>query len=62
MKLIIVLGIILLALAGCQDKVEKYVIKGELEGAPENDWIFLTDIDQDIYYDSVQLKKNLWLG
>lgn len=57
MKLIIVLGIILLALAGCQDKVEKYVIKGELEGAPENDWVFLTDIDQDIYYDSVQLKK-----
>lgn len=57
MKLIIVLEIILLALAGCQNKLEGYVIKGIFENAPEDSWIFLTDVDQEIFYDSVQLKK-----
>lgn len=56
MKWIIILYV-LLALSSCQNKPEGYVIKGELKGAPENEWVFLTDVDQESFYDSVQLKK-----
>ena len=56
MKWIIILYV-LLVLSSCQNKPEGYVIKGELKGAPENEWVFLTDVDQDVFYDSVQLKK-----
>lgn len=56
MKWIIILYV-LLVLSSCQNKLEGYVIKGELKGAPENEWVFLTDVDQDVFYDSVQLKK-----
>ena len=56
MKLIIIFCF-LLSLGGCQGKPEGYVIKGELVGAPENEWVFLTNLGQSVYYDSVQLKK-----
>ena len=56
MKWIIILYV-LLVLSSCRNKLEGYVIKGELKGAPENEWVFLTDVDQDVFYDSVQLKK-----
>lgn len=55
MKLIIVFCFFLF-LGACQNKPEGYVIKGEFEGAPENEWVFLTDLGQNVYYDSVQLK------
>ena len=46
--------IVLQLLVGCQSN-DGYVIKGELAGAPENEWIYLMDVDQHQYYDSVQL-------
>lgn len=47
----------LLSLVGCQSKPEGFVIKGEFQGAPENEWVYLTNTGQTVYYDSVQLKK-----
>ncbi len=47
----------LLSLVGCQGKPEGFVIKGEFQGAPENEWVYLTNMGQTVYYDSVQLKK-----
>lgn len=32
------------------------MIKGMLRELLENEWVFLTDLEQKIYYDSVQLK------
>ena len=46
--------IVLQLLVGCQSN-DGYVIKGDLAGAPENEWIYLMDVDQHQYYDSVQL-------
>ena len=45
----------LLSLVGCQSKPEGFVIKGEFQGAPENEWVYLTNTGQTVYYDSVQL-------
>ena len=56
MKLIAII-ISWLTIVGCQAKSDGFIIKGELEGAPENEWIFLTDAKQRVYYDSVQIKK-----
>lgn len=47
----------LLSLVGCQSKPEGFVIKGEFQGAPENEWVYLMNTGQTMYYDSVQLKK-----
>lgn len=57
MKKISTIACALLLLGACQSKPEGFVIKGELTGAPENKWIYLTDYDQKIYYDSTQLKN-----
>lgn len=55
MKVVVVL-MSLLTFFSCQTKTDGYVIKGELEGAPENKWLFMMDAAQRVYYDSVQLK------
>lgn len=56
MKLIIILYCLCLFIA-CQNKPDGYVLRGELEGAPDGDWVFLTNVEQKVYYDSVQLKN-----
>ena len=47
----------LVSLIGCQNKPEGFVIKGVFQGAPENEWVYLMNVEQTVYYDSVQLKK-----
>ena len=54
---IITIACVLLFLGACQSKPDGFIIKGELTGAPENNWIYLTDYNQKIYYDSTQLKN-----
>lgn len=56
MKLIAIIAV-LLGMMSCQAKREGYIIKGELAGAPENEWVFLMDANQRVYLDSVQLKQ-----
>lgn len=56
MKLIGILIGILTIISG-QAKQDGYIIKGELSGAPENEWIFLTNPGQTVYYDSVRLHR-----
>lgn len=56
MKSFIIICCFFLLLGACQSKPKGYVIKGMFEGAPENEWVFLTDLGQKVYYDSVQLK------
>lgn len=56
MKVIIIL-FCLGMIAACQSQQSGYVLKGELQGAPEGDWVFLTNTDHNVFYDSVQLKN-----
>ena len=56
MKVIIILCCLWMFVA-CQNKPEGYILKGALEGAPDGDWVFLTDMGQKVYHDSVQLKN-----
>ena len=53
---IITIACVLLFLGACQSKPDGFVLKGELSGAPEGKWIYLTDYDQKVYLDSTQLK------
>lgn len=54
---LIVICCLLFLLGGCQASHKGYVIKGDFEGAPEGEWVFLMDPDQRVYYDSVQFKN-----
>ena len=56
MRTIIILFSLWVMIA-CQAKQEGYVLKGDLVGAPDGDWVFLTDMNQKVYYDSVQLQN-----
>lgn len=61
MKSVVVFSFLLtlLSVVACQGKPDGYVIKGNIEGAPENGWVYLTDsywIPM-VYYDSVQMKN-----
>lgn len=47
----------LLACGVCQAQRDGFVVKGELRGAPEKEWVFLTDVNQNVFYDSVQLQQ-----
>ena len=55
MKILIIL-LSTLILLSCH-KQEGYILKGEFSGAPENTWVFLTDMNQQICYDSVQIRN-----
>ena len=57
MKKISTIACVLMLMGACQSKPDGFIIKGELTGAPENNWIYLTDYNQKIYYDSTQLKN-----
>ena len=37
----------LLSLVGCQSKPEGFVIKGEFQGAPENEWVYFNEYRAD---------------
>lgn len=56
MKIVVILYCLWMLVA-CQSRQEGYVLKGELQGAPNGNWIFLTDVEQKVYYDSVQIKN-----
>ena len=55
MKLFIIIAGLLM-LGACTGKTEGFVLKGELEGAPDDHWVFLTNTGQTHYYDSTRLK------
>lgn len=55
MKILIIL-LSTLILLSCH-KQEGYILKREFSGAPENTWVFLTDMNQQICYDSVQIRN-----
>ena len=56
MKLFIIIAGLLM-LGACTGKTEGFVLKGELEGAPDDHWVFLTNTGQTHYYDSTRLKN-----
>lgn len=61
MKSVVVISFLLalLSVVACQSKPDGYVIKGSIEGAPENAWIYMTGEfwAPMHYYDSVQIKN-----
>ncbi|HCD93203.1 MAG TPA: hypothetical protein DEQ93_08190 [Odoribacter splanchnicus] len=56
MKVFIILAGLLM-LGACTGKPEGFVLKGELKGAPDDHWVFLTNTGQTHYYDSTRLKN-----
>ena len=56
MKVFIILAGLLM-LGACTGKPEGFILKGELEGAPDDHWVFLTNTGQTHYYDSTRLKN-----
>ena len=57
MKVFIILAGLLM-LGACTGKPEGFVLKGELKGAPDDHWVFLTNTGQTHYYDSTRLKTD----
>ena len=59
MRIFVLIICLLTALAG-QAQTNGFVLKGKISGVKEGQWVYLTDMDQQVVYDSIVIKNGIF--